>query len=167
MLHLSILLISIIYGFFYRKSKTINNQAGLRVGDRVMQLKNFYDKDVYNGDMGIIITRYEGGVVVDFGGRIVNYTKENMHMLTLAYACSIHKSQGSEYPAVIIPVVEEHWSMLQRDLLYTAVTRGQRLVILITTPHALHRAVMNQASHQRYTLLAARLTELTSEANYP
>ena len=148
------------------KGKAINNQMGLRVGDRVMQLKNFYDKDVYNGDMGIIITRYEGGVVVDFGGRIVNYTKENLHMLTLAYACSIHKSQGSEYPAVIIPVVEEHWSMLQRDLLYTAVTRGQRLVILITTPHALHRAVMNQASHQRYTLLAARLTELTSEVNY-
>ena len=142
------------------KGKAVKAQSNLRVGDRVMQLKNFYDKDVYNGDMGIIITRYDGGAVVDFGGRIVNYTKENMHMLTLAYACSIHKSQGSEYPAVIIPVVEEHWSMLQRDLLYTAVTRGQRLVILVTTPQALYRAVMNQASHQRYTLLGARLAKL-------
>ena len=147
------------------KGKAVKAQAGLKVGDRVMQLKNFYDKDVYNGDMGIIITRYDGGAVVDFGGRIVNYTKENMHMLTLAYACSIHKSQGSEYPAVIIPVVEEHWSMLQRDLLYTAVTRGQRLVILVTTPKALYRAVMNQASHQRFTLLGARLSQLVQKGS--
>ena len=143
--------------------KVVRPHSNLRVGDRVMQLKNFYDKDVYNGDMGIIITRYDGGIVVDFGGRVVNYSKENLNMLTLAYACSIHKSQGSEYPAVIIPVVEEHWSMLQRDLLYTAVTRGQKLVILLTMPNALRRAIMNQASHHRFTLLNARLGRLISE----
>ena len=142
--------------------RALKTKSQLRVGDRVMQLKNFYDKDVYNGDTGVIITRHEEGVVVDFGGRVVNYTKENLHMLTLAYACSIHKSQGSEYAAVVIPVLDEHWTMLQRDLLYTAVTRAQRLAVLVTMPSALQRAITHQSSHLRYTLLKDRLCELTA-----
>ena len=125
-----------------------------------MQLKNYYDKDVYNGDTGVVITRHEEGAVVDFEGRVVNYTKEHLSMLHLAYACSIHKSQGSEYPAVIIPCLDEHWSMLQRDLLYTAVTRGQRLVVIVSTPAALERAIRYQVSHERFTHLSARLCDL-------
>ena len=142
------------------KNSSVKSKSPLKVGDRVMQLKNFYDKDIFNGDTGVIITRHEGGAVVDFGGRVVNYTKESMHMLALAYACSIHKSQGSEYPAVIIPVLDEHWTMLQRDLLYTAVTRGQRLVILVTMPHAIQRAITHQVSHLRFTLLKERICQL-------
>ena len=125
-----------------------------------MQLKNYYDKDVYNGDTGLIITRHEEGAVVDFEGRVVNYTKEHLSMLNLAYACSIHKSQGSEYPAVIIPCLDEHWSMLQRDLLYTAVTRGQRLVVLVSMDAALERAIRNQTSQDRFSHLCSRLQTL-------
>ena len=142
------------------QGKPVHRSSPLRVGDRVMQLKNYYDKDVYNGDTGVVITRHEEGAVVDFEGRVVNYTKEHLSMLHLAYACSIHKSQGSEYPAVIIPCLDEHWSMLQRDLLYTAVTRGQRLVVIVSTPAALERAIRYQVSHERFTHLSARLCDL-------
>lgn len=139
--------------------RPVHSSSPLRVGDRVMQLKNFYDKDVFNGDTGVIITRHEEGAVVDFDGRVVNYQKEHLSMLSLAYACSIHKSQGSEYPAVIIPVLEEHWSMLQRDLLYTAVTRGQKLVILLSMPAALQKALTTQKSDQRYSFLNQRVSQ--------
>ena len=102
--------------------------------------------------------------VVDFEGRVVNYTKEHLSMINLAYACSIHKSQGSEYPAVIIPCLEEHWSMLQRDLLYTAVTRGQRLVVLVSMANALERAIRNQRSQDRFSHLCARLQDLATKS---
>ena len=147
------------------KGRPVHSSSPLRVGDRVMQLKNYYDKDVFNGDTGVIITRHEDGMVVDFDGRVVNYQKDQLSMLSLAYACSIHKSQGSEYPAVIIPVLDEHWSMLQRDLLYTAVTRGQKLVILVSMPSALRKAITHQVSHQRHTFLEERLQDRLSPSS--
>ena len=153
-----------IQGLLNPKGKAVHKTSPLRVGDRVMQLKNYYDKDVYNGDTGLIITRHEEGAVVDFEGRVVNYTKEHLSMLNLAYACSIHKSQGSEYPAVIIPCLEEHWSMLQRDLLYTAVTRGQRLVVLVSMANALERAIRNQRSQDRFSHLCTRLQDLAAKS---
>ena len=103
------------------------------VGDKVMQIENDYDKDVYNGDLGFVVDiREDDGVVsVDFDGRDVVYEYGDLDRLALAYATTIHKSQGSEYPAVIIPITTQHYPMLQRNLLYTGVTRGRKLVILL------------------------------------
>ena len=122
-----------------------------------MQLKNLYDKDVFNGDIGELVAAVPSGALVDFEGRLVQYTKEELRTLTLAYACSIHKSQGSEYEAVVIPVLEEHWSMLQRDLLYTAITRGKRLVVILSQARAIQRAILTLNSHQRFGHLTRRL----------
>jgi exodeoxyribonuclease V alpha subunit len=101
-------------------------------GDKVMQIENDYDKEVYNGDIGTInrVDPDAGEVVVTFDGRSVTYGFGELDMLVPAYAATIHKSQGSEYPAVIIPVLTQHYAMLQRNLLYTGVTRGKRLVVL-------------------------------------
>jgi exodeoxyribonuclease V alpha subunit len=134
--------------------------SSCRVGDKVMQLKNLYDKDVFNGDVGVVASASPDGAVVDFEGRAVGYTHEELRTVAPAYACSIHKSQGSEYPAVILPVLEEHWSMQERDLLYTAITRGQRLVVLVSQPRALERAVLTLKSHQRFGHLRERLKGL-------
>ena len=135
----------------------LQKKLPLRVGDKVMQLKNFYEKDVFNGDVGHVINKHAQGAVVDFDGRVVNYLTGQLKMLTLAYACSIHKSQGSEYPAVIIPVMDEHWNMLQRDLLYTAMTRGKQLVIIVGQARAVKKAITTVRSHHRLTHLQARL----------
>jgi len=140
-----------------KKGLTLKGNLSCQVGDKVMQLKNLYDKDVFNGDIGEVITAVPTGALVDFEGRIVQYTKEELRTLTLAYACSIHKSQGSEYEAVVIPVLEEHWSMLQRDLLYTAITRGKRLVVIISQARAIQRAILTLNSHQRFGHLIQRL----------
>lgn len=129
-----------------------------RVGDKVMQTRNDYDKEVFNGDLGRVTARAAKGVVVDFDGRVVSYEGEAVDDLVLAYACTVHKSQGSEYPAVVVPVLTEHWVMLQRNLLYTAITRGKRLVVLVAQPKALWRAARNADGVQRHTRLAARLT---------
>lgn len=136
---------------------TLKGNLTCRVGDKVMQLKNLYDKDVFNGDIGEVMATVPTGALVDFEGRIVQYTKEELRTLTLAYACSIHKSQGSEYEAVLIPVLEEHWSMLQRDLLYTAITRGKRLVVILSQAKAIQRAILTLNSHQRFGHLIQRL----------
>ena len=128
-----------------------------RVGDKVMQVKNDYQKEVFNGDVGRIVAQGQGGVTVDFDGRYLELEREAMNRLVLAYACSVHKSQGSEYPAVVIPVLTEHWLMLQRNLLYTAVTRGKSLVILVGQEKALSRSVRNVEGIQRYTQLYHRL----------
>ncbi len=133
--------------------------SACRVGDKVMQLKNLYDKDVFNGDVGVVLSASPDGAVVDFEGRVVSYTHEELRALNLSYSCSIHKSQGSEYPAVILPILEEHWNMQERDLLYTAITRGQRLVVLVSQPRALERAVCTLRSHQRFGHLRERLKE--------
>ncbi len=128
-------------------------------GDRVMQTSNNYDTDVFNGDIGRVlhIDHGEKCMSVDFDGRQILYKSEDLDQLVLAYAITVHKSQGSEYPAVIIPVVTQHSIMLQRNLLYTAVTRGRRLVVLVGTPRAVGLAVGNARASLRYTGLARRL----------
>jgi len=132
----------------------------LRTGDRVMQIRNNYDLEVFNGDIGRIggSNKASGSVQVDFDQHRVDYEPTALDQLTLAYACSVHKSQGSEYPCVILPVHTQHYILLQRNLLYTAVTRGQRLVVLVGDPRALAVAVRNARPQERYTRLAYRLS---------
>ena len=110
-----------------------------------MQIENDYDKDVYNGDIGTIdnVNANAGELVASFDGRIVTYGFGELDMLVPAYAVTIHKSQGSEYPAVAIPIMTQHYAMLQRNLLYTGVTRGKKLVVLVGQKKALAIAVRN------------------------
>ena len=129
----------------------------LRVGDKVMQIRNDYEREVFNGDIGRIEARTEKVVTVRFEDRRVDFEGEAIDALVLAYACTVHKSQGSEYPAVVVPVLTEHWIMLQRNLLYTAMTRGKRLVVLVGQRRAVERAVQNDRRQARFTALAARL----------
>ena len=130
-----------------------------REGDRVMQMQNDYDKDVFNGDIGRIsrIDLDEGEVSINFDGRTVGYQVQELDEIALAYATTIHKSQGSEYPCVVMPIHTQHYVMLQRNLLYTGITRGKRLVIVVGTKKALGMAVRNQDSHSRFTTLTERL----------
>ena len=117
-----------------------------RIGDRVIQTENDYNRDVFNGDLGLIekINRIEQQMIVNFEGRQVEYDFADLDELSLAYVLSIHKSQGSEFPCVVIPIHTQHYMMLQRNLLYTAVTRGKKLVILVGTKKALAMAVKRQ-----------------------
>jgi exodeoxyribonuclease V alpha subunit len=128
-------------------------------GDKVMQVENDYDRDVYNGDVGIVrrIDLEEGELVVAFDGREVSYGFGELDELVLAYAATIHKSQGSEYPAVVIPLVTQHYVMLARNLLYTGVTRGKRLVVLVGQRKALAIAVRNHGSRRRWAKLRGHL----------
>jgi exodeoxyribonuclease V alpha subunit len=132
-----------------------------RIGDRVIQTENDYNRDVFNGDLGMIekINRIEQDMVVNFEGRQVEYDFGDLDELALAYVLSIHKSQGSEFSCVVIPVHTQHYMMLQRNLLYTAVTRGKKLVVLVGTKKALGMAVRRQDTSQRYTALRGRLQE--------
>lgn len=125
------------------------------VGDKVMQTENDYDKDVYNGDLGLItaIDPEVGEITVRFDGRDVTYLLGELDQVVLAYATTIHKSQGSEYPVVIIPVTTQHYPMLQRNLLYTGVTRGKRLVILLGQKKAIMIAVRNVSGRRRWSKL--------------
>ena len=131
----------------------------LRVGDKVMQIRNNYDKDVYNGDIGTIvgIDREVQEVKVDYDGKIATYEFMDLDEVVHAYATSVHKSQGSEYPVVIIPVLTQHFMLLQRNLLYTGITRGKKLVILVGTKKALSIAIKNNKPQKRYTRLRERL----------
>jgi exodeoxyribonuclease V alpha subunit len=131
----------------------------LRVGDKVMQVRNNYDLEVFNGDIGrvIAIDEVEQIVRVAVDSREVVYDFGSIDELTLAYACSIHKSQGSEYPCVVIPLHTTHYVMLQRNLLYTALTRAKRLAILVGEERALRVAVGNKRVRPRFTRLAERL----------
>jgi exodeoxyribonuclease V alpha subunit len=124
-------------------------------GDKVMQVENDYDKDVYNGDLGTVsaIDTEEGELVADFDGRKVSYAFGELDELVLAYATTIHKSQGSEYPAVVIPLTTQHYPMLQRNLVYTGVTRGKRLVVLIGQRKALAMAVKGARARRRWSKL--------------
>jgi exodeoxyribonuclease V alpha subunit len=130
-----------------------------RVGDKVMQIRNNYELDVFNGDLGRItgIDADNQRVRLVFDGRTVHHEFSSLDELTLAYACSIHKSQGSEYPCVVVPVHTTHWVMLQRNLLYTALTRAQKLVVLVGELRAVAVAVRNRKVRDRFTLLAERL----------
>ena len=132
-----------------------------RAGDRVMQTVNNYEKDVFNGDIGRIsaLDEAEQELTVLFDGRDVVYDFKELDELTLSYACSIHKSQGSEYSVVVIPIHTQHYMLLQRNLLYTAITRGRKLVVLVGTRKALAMAVKRVDSRRRVTSLRERLVE--------
>ncbi len=144
-------------------------ERAFRQGDKVMQLENDYDRGVFNGDIGVIAAvDLEGGRLrVALGdGRIADYEKGELDQLVHAYAVSIHKSQGSEYPAVIIPLATQHFVMLGRNLLYTAVTRGKRLVVIVGSRRALSLAVKNANARVRWTWLAERI-RAAAEAEPP
>jgi len=136
-----------------------------RTGDKVMQLRNDYDRAVFNGDIGVV-THVDGThntMRIDFGDakdpRFVDYERNDLDQLTHAFAVSIHKSQGSEYPAVVMPISTQHFMMLQRSLLYTAVTRGKKLVVIVGSKRALGMAVRNAEAKKRMTWLAERLRD--------
>ena len=144
-----------------------------RVGDKVMQLKNDYDRVVWNGDIGVVanVDAKAGSLNVRFDddvpgkpGRLVAYEPATLDNLTLAYACSVHKAQGSEYPAVVIPLLTSHFVMLSTKLLYTAVTRGKRLVVLVADPRAIALALAEAKKDERYSRLAERIAAGRSTA---
>jgi exodeoxyribonuclease V alpha subunit len=147
------------------KTEMKSGAVTFRLGDKVMQIRNNYQKEVFNGDIGRItyINNDDGELVVMYpdvsGQREVVYDQTELDELVLSYAVSVHKSQGSEYPIVVLPVVTQHYIMLQRNLLYTAITRAKELVVLIGTKKALAIAVRNNKVETRYTRLAARLAE--------
>ena len=134
--------------------------AGFRLGDKVMQTRNDYTKNVFNGDIGIVVRIDTEHMDVQFSDDLeVSYARDEFGALTLAYAMSVHKSQGSEYDIIILPLVRAHHIMLQRNLLYTAVTRAKKRVVIIGDRAALYAAVSNDRTRRRYTLLAERLAE--------
>jgi exodeoxyribonuclease V alpha subunit len=130
-----------------------------RLGDKVMQIKNNYEKMVFNGDIGLIKeyndTTAEAGI--DFDNRLITYTLADFEELVLSYAITVHKSQGSEYRAVILPLVVQHYILLQRNLLYTAVTRAKEVVVILGTMKAMAIALKNNEVKARYTRLAERI----------
>ena len=133
--------------------------ARFRLNDRVMQTRNNYDLDVFNGDIGTVLESKDGGkcITVAFDGRRIDYEGPALDELVLAYACTVHKSQGSEYPCIVMPVHTQHFVMLQRNLLYTAVTRARRLAVLVGEPRALRIAVSTRKEGQRQTALKEEL----------
>ncbi len=147
--------------------KTLNpDPAGIthgsrtfKIGDKVMQITNNYDKDVFNGDIGWIsrINREDRELTIDFDGKPIIYDFSELDEVVLAYAISVHKSQGSEYPAVIMPVTTQHYMLLQRNLIYTGITRAKKLVVLVGTKKALAIAIKNNKPQMRFTYLRERL----------
>jgi len=135
-----------------------------RTGDRVLQMRNNYDKDVYNGDLGYVtgidLENQTLGVQID--DRVVEYDWSEADELTLAYAVSVHKAQGSEYPAIVMPLLTQHYLMLQRNLLYTGITRARQLVVLVGSKRALGMAVHNNKPSERYSGLRERLNLLAA-----
>jgi len=131
-----------------------------RVGDRVMQIRNNYDKFVFNGDIGHIVDldRTDQVLKVRFGGRVLEYDFAELNELVLSYAVSIHKSQGSEFDAVIVPVFIQHFVMLQRNLIYTAITRAKKLCIFIGQVRAIAIGIKNDKGVERLTFLKEFLT---------
>jgi len=133
-----------------------------KLHDKVMQIVNNYDKEVFNGDIGWVsrINQEDRELTIDFEGRLVPYDFSDLDEVVLAYAISVHKSQGSEYPVVIIPVTTQHYMLLQRNLIYTGITRAKKLVVLIGTKKALAIAIKNNKPQLRFTLLSERLKSL-------
>ena len=151
-----------------------SNTAGIsrggytyKLGDRVMQIRNNYDKSVFNGDIGIVtdVVMEDRTLSVDFDGHKVEYEASELDEVTLAYATTIHKSQGSEYPIVVIPVLMTHYVMLQRNLIYTGITRAKKICVLIGQTKALYYAVKNLTVSNRNTLLKERLRGTVSDAD--
>ena len=145
-----------------RGAEVVRGAKRFRDGDKVMQLKNDYDREIYNGDVGVIggLDRERRTLSVRIDDRAVTYEDGDLDALSLAYAVSIHKSQGSEYPAVVIPWLRQHYVMLARNLLYTAVTRGKRLVVLVADPRAIALALSEDRQNERRTSLDERLRAL-------
>lgn len=144
------------------KAQLVRGERILRVGDRVIQMRNNYDQDVFNGDMGVIeaIDVQEHQVTVQYPERKVVYESGDLDEIRLAYALTIHKSQGSEFPVVVMVLTRQHHLMLQRKLLYTGMTRARQLFILVGQPEAIQQAVENHFLKPRYTLLCQRLQKL-------
>ncbi|MBD3886824.1 ATP-dependent RecD-like DNA helicase, partial [Phormidium tenue FACHB-886] len=142
-----------------QKAELVRGGMSLRVGDRILQQKNDYNREVFNGDLGVItaIDVEEQEVTAQFAQRAVTYDYADLNEITLAFATSIHKAQGSEYPVVILPVFMQHYIMLSRNLIYTGITRARQLVILVGSQQAIALAVEQVKEQQRYTLLAHRL----------
>jgi exodeoxyribonuclease V alpha subunit len=140
----------------------VRRHLDLAVGDKVMQTANKYDKDIYNGDLGFVqtIDTENQNVTLLFDQKTVQCSFTEMDEIVLAYAITIHKSQGSEYPVVIVPVTTQHYTMLQRNLFYTAITRGKKLVILVGTDKALSMAIKNDQRDARYSDLAVKLQKI-------
>jgi exodeoxyribonuclease V alpha subunit len=132
-----------------------------RVGDRVMQVKNDYEKEVFNGDIGRItgIDKEEQSLTIVFEGRVIPYDFQDLDQVVPAYAITIHKSQGSEYPAVVIPLTTQHYIMLQRNLFYTALMRARKIAVVVGTKKAMAIAVRNDRVQHRFTRLAMKLRE--------
>ncbi len=141
------------------KAEIVRGGLTLRVGDRVIQKKNDYNREVFNGDMGVIaaIDLEEQEVTVQFADRQVSYDYADMNEITLAWSVTVHKAQGSEYPVVILPFYMQHYMMLNRNLLYTGLTRAKQLAILVGTKKAIGLAVRQVKDQRRYTLLRERL----------
>jgi len=139
----------------------LRGQRAFRVGDRILQLRNNYDKDVFNGDLGRIVgfDREDETLTAEFDGREVEYGFDELDELGLAYAISVHKSQGSEYPAVVMPVVTQHYMLLQRNLIYTGLTRARKLAVLLGSRRAMHMGLGNERGRLRHTSLAVRLAK--------
>ena len=136
-------------------------QQRLALGDKVMQIENDHEREVYNGDIGRITAMDPKAqtLEVSLEGRQLSYGADEIDRLVLAYAVTVHKAQGSEYPAVVVPLLRQHGRMLRRNLLYTAITRARRLVVLLTEPDALERAVRSTSDLHRITLLRPRLIQ--------
>ncbi|HAS90309.1 MAG TPA: ATP-dependent RecD-like DNA helicase [Desulfovibrio sp.] len=137
-----------------------------RVGDRVLQLRNNYDKEVFNGDLGrvVYINTEDNELTAEFDGNIVHYELAELDELTLAYAVSVHKSQGSEYPAVVMPIVSQHYMLLQRNLLYTGLTRARKLAVLIGSKRAFNIGLNNVTAGKRFTNLRYRIKQIFDES---
>ena len=138
-----------------------------RAGDKVMQIRNNYDKEVFNGDIGLVthINTEDRELTAEFDGKPVVYDVSELDELVLAYAATIHKSQGSEYPVVVIPVLMSHYVMLQRNLIYTGITRAKKIMVIVGTKKALAYAIRNATVQERNTMLADRLRDLLSTAS--
>lgn len=160
----------VLQGLLNPKGEAIaRGEAILRLGDKVMQLRNDYDKGVFNGDLGRIvkIDQEEGELEIHFYGRRVVYGFDELEEISLAYAISIHKSQGSEYQAVIIPVHTSHYLMLHRSILYTAITRGKELVVLVGSKKALSLAIKSVRVDKRFTGLKEKLRGIQASLSSP
>ncbi len=146
--------------------KVFEYNKNFREGDKVMQMKNDYDNDVFNGDMGVVasVDNEEDELYVDFGKKeLVEYDKKNLPNLSLAYACTIHKSQGSEYKIVVMPFTTQFFLMLQRNLLYTGVTRAKQVCVLIGDKRAVAMAIRNGKTAKRHTMLKEKLRKLLKQ----
>ena len=143
----------------HSKDELVRGGKIFKTGDKVMQIRNNYDKDVFNRDIGRIlsINTEDHVVTVNYDSKRVDYDFSDLDEIILAYAVSVHKSQGSEYPVVVMPLLTQHYMLLQRNLLYTAITRGKKLVVIIGTKKALSIAVKNNKPQMRYTNLKNRL----------